>query len=60
MTRMILQGVIIVVIAWIAGQFQEQRVHYAYGIPGVIAALAIGLLFGVGLAGFNVFIALKT
>jgi len=60
MTRMILQGLIIVVIAWVAGQFQEQRVHYVYGIPGVVAALAIGLLFGVGLAGFNVFIALKT
>jgi ABC-2 type transport system permease protein len=60
LTRMILQGLIIVIIAWLAGQLQTERVHYEYGIAGVLGALSIALLFGLGLAGFNVFIALKT
>ena len=60
LTRMILQGLIIVVLAWVAGQFQEDRVRYEYGLAGVLGALGVGLLFGLGLAGFNVFVALKT
>jgi ABC-2 type transport system permease protein len=60
LTRMTLQGVIIVVLAWVAGQFQEDRVSYEYGVAGVLGALGVGLLFGLGLAGFNVFVALKT
>ncbi len=60
LTRMILQGVIIVLLAWVFGQFQTPRVQYAYGVPGAIAAIGIALLFGLGLAGFNVFIALRT
>jgi ABC-2 type transport system permease protein len=35
-------------------------VVYVYGIPGLLGALGIALLFGLGLAGLNVFIALKT
>ncbi len=60
LTRMILQGVIIVAIGWVFGQFQSDPVSYEYGIPGLLGALLIGLLFGLGLAGFNVFVALKT
>ncbi len=60
LTRMTLQGVIIVVLAWVAGQFQENRVSYEYGVLGILGALGVGLLFGLGLAGFNVFVALKT
>jgi ABC-2 type transport system permease protein len=60
LTRMTLQGLIIVVLGWVAGQFQEDRVSYEYGIAGVVGALGVGLLFGLGLAGFNVFVALKT
>jgi ABC-2 type transport system permease protein len=60
MTRMTLQGAIIILIAFLAGLVQSDHVHYAYGFPGILAALAIGLLFGMGLSGFNVFIALKT
>ncbi len=60
LTRMILQGVIIVLIAWLAGWFQADPVHYEYGLAGIAGALAIGLLFGLGLSGLNVFIALKT
>jgi ABC-2 type transport system permease protein len=60
LTRMSLQGLLIVLIAWLAGQLQAERVRYEYGLPGVLAALAIALLFGLGLASLNVFIALKT
>jgi ABC-2 type transport system permease protein len=49
-----------VVLAWVFGQFQAEPVRYEYGIPGVLGALAIALLFGLGLAGLNVFVALKT
>jgi ABC-2 type transport system permease protein len=60
LTRMTLQGVIIVALAWVAGQFQENPIRYEYGLLGVLGALGVGLLFGLGLAGFNVFVALKT
>jgi ABC-2 type transport system permease protein len=60
LTRMIVQAVLIIAITWIAGQFQTERVQYEYGILGVIGALGIVLLFGLGLAGLNVFIALRT
>jgi ABC-2 type transport system permease protein len=60
LARMTLQGVIIVLIAWIAGMFQTDKVHYAYGLGGVVGALGIALLFGLGLAGFSVCVALKT
>ncbi|HEX6290028.1 MAG TPA: ABC transporter permease, partial [Herpetosiphonaceae bacterium] len=39
LTRMILQGILIVLITWGVGQFQAQPVHYHYGILGVIGAL---------------------
>lgn len=60
LTRMILQGLIIIVIAWVAGLFQTDGVHYEYGIPGILGALGFALLFGLGLSGFTVFVALKT
>ena len=60
LTRMILQGLIIVLIAWLAGQLQSDPVRYEYGPAGVLAALGIAVMFGVGLASFNVFLALKT
>jgi ABC-2 type transport system permease protein len=60
LTRMTLQGLIIVLIAWLAGQLQTERIRYAYGPAGVLGALGIALLFGLGLSGFNVFLALRT
>jgi ABC-2 type transport system permease protein len=60
LTRMILQGVVILIIAWAAGLLQADPVQYAYGLPGILGALGIALLFSLGLAGFNVFMALKT
>lgn len=60
LTRMALQGLIVIVIAYLVGLFQEQPVRYDYGLPGVLGALGLMLLFGLTLAGFHVFIALKT
>jgi ABC-2 type transport system permease protein len=39
---------------------QSDRVRYEYGLLGVFGALGVALLFGLGLASFNVFLALKT
>ncbi len=60
LSRLVAQGVVIVLLAWIFGQAQEPRVHYVYGVAGVLGALVIALLFGIGLAGLNIFIALRT
>lgn len=60
LTRMILQSVLIIAITWGVGQFMEPRVTYTHGLVGVIGTLLIALLFGVGLAGLTVFIALRT
>ena len=60
LTRMVLQGLIIIVIALLAGQLQSEPIRYEYGVAGVLGALGIALMFGLGLASFNVFLALKT
>jgi len=60
LTRMLIQGGMIVVIGWLFGQLRADKVHYVYGIPGLLGGLGIALLFGLGLAGFNVLVALKT
>lgn len=60
LTRMILQAAIVALVGWVFGFVQEPRVTFHYGIPGVIGALGIALLFGLTLAGFNVFLALTT
>ncbi len=60
LTRMLIQGIIIVLIALGFGQLQTPKLVYAYGVPGILGALAIALLFGLGLAGFNVFVAMQT
>ncbi|MCG8347575.1 MAG: ABC transporter permease [Chloroflexales bacterium] len=65
LTRMLFQAVIILIITFLAGlRFGEggveMTISYFYGIPGIIGALAIALLFGVMLAGLNVAIALMT
>jgi ABC-2 type transport system permease protein len=60
LTRMVVQGLIIVVITWGFGRFQADPVAYPYGPAGVAGALGVALLFGLGLAGLNVFIALRT
>jgi ABC-2 type transport system permease protein len=60
LTRMTLQIVLVVLIGWGFGVFQTPRVSFYYGVPGVLGALAIAMLFALVLMGFNVFIALTT
>jgi ABC-type multidrug transport system permease subunit len=42
------------------GQLQAEKVTYAHGIPGLLGGMGIALLFGLGLAAFNVLAALRT
>src|SRR5919202_660024 len=60
LTTIVVQATLIVVITLIVGQFQTDRVRFEYGVPGILGAVCIALLFALGLAGLNVFIALKT
>jgi ABC-2 type transport system permease protein len=60
LTRMLIQGGLIVVIGWLFGQLQAEKVTYAHGIPGLLGGMGIALLFGLGLAAFNVLAALRT
>jgi ABC-2 type transport system permease protein len=60
LTRIMIQVVIVLVVGWILGRFQTPKIVFAYGIPGILGALMIVLLFGLMLAGLQVFIALST
>ena len=60
LTRMTLQVVLVVAIGWVIGWFQDPHVSFYYGILGVLGAIAITMLFGLVMMGFNVFIALAT
>jgi ABC-2 type transport system permease protein len=60
LTRMLVQSVIVVLVGWIFGFFQTPPVNFYYGLPGVIGALLLAMLFGLVLAGLNVYIALRT
>ncbi len=65
MTRMLMQAVIILLATFLAGlRFGDgglqMTITYAYGLPGILAALGIALLFGLMLAGLNVTVALTT
>jgi ABC-2 type transport system permease protein len=57
---MLLQGGMILLLGWGIGQFQEEPVRFANGLPGLLGGLVIAILFGLGLAGFNVFVAMQT
>jgi ABC-2 type transport system permease protein len=65
MTRMLIQAVIILGVAFLGGlRFVDgslqATITYEYGILGVAGALVIALIFGLMLAGLNVTIALTT
>jgi ABC-2 type transport system permease protein len=61
LTRLLVQGLIVVALAWGFGQINaESSVTYANGLAGVVGALFVAMLFGLGLAALNVFIALLT
>jgi ABC-2 type transport system permease protein len=64
MTRMLFQGGIIILVTFLFGVRFDNGIQftitYYYGIPGLLAALGIALLFGLVLSGLNVAIALMT
>ncbi len=60
LTRMLIQALVIITLTWLFGQFQAERVRYEYGIPGVFGALGVAVLVALALAGFHVFVALRT
>lgn len=60
LTRMLVQALIVLIAGWAIGRFQTPRIDFAYGLPGILGGLVIVLLFGLMLAGLNVFIALTT
>ena len=60
LSRMLLQALLILLLTFIVGQFQAVKVSFAYGLPGILGALGIALMFGLALSGLSVFIALRT
>src|SRR5215212_5746474 len=60
LTRMLIQALAIITFTWGFGQFQAERVRCEYGIPGILGALGIAVLVALALAGFHVFVALRT
>jgi ABC-2 type transport system permease protein len=65
LTRMTVQAIIILAATLLSGLRFEgggitATITYNYGLPGILGALAIALLFGLVLAGFNVAVALTT
>lgn len=60
LTRMALQMVLVIVIGWVFGRFQDPTITFYYGVPGILGALGIAMLFALVLMGLNVFIALWT
>ncbi len=60
LTRMTLQITLVVLIGWAIGFFQTPEVSFHYGVPGILGALGIAMMFALVMMGFNVFIALTT
>jgi ABC-2 type transport system permease protein len=60
LTRITLQMVLVIVIGWIFGRFQDPVLAFHYGLPGILGALAIAMMFAIVLMALNVFIALWT
>jgi ABC-2 type transport system permease protein len=65
LTRMMVQAVIILAITFAMGMRfgpdgLDITISYYYGIPGILLALLLALIFGLMLAGLNVAIALTT
>lgn len=60
LTRVMVQIVLVVIIGFAVGAFQSPRISFYYGVPGILGALVIAMLFSIVLMGFNVYIALST
>ena len=60
LTRITLQMGLVIIIGWIFGRFQTPTISFHYGVPGILGALGIAVLFAIVLMSLNVFIALWT
>ena len=60
MTRMLMQMLLVIGIGWTFGRFQDPKVAFHYGVPGILGALGIAMLFALALMALNIFIALWT
>lgn len=60
LTRITVQMVLVVIIGYIFGFWQDPQIHFHYGIPGILAALFIAMMFAITLMALNVYIALWT
>jgi ABC-2 type transport system permease protein len=60
LTRITVQMVLVVVIGYIFGFWQDPQISFHYGIAGVVAALLIAMIFAITLMALNVYIALWT
>jgi ABC-2 type transport system permease protein len=60
MTRMVVQMLLVIVIGWVFGQFQDPQITFYYGFAGILGALGVAMLFALALMAFNIYIALWT
>jgi ABC-type multidrug transport system permease subunit len=52
--------VLVIVIGYIFGRFQDPSIDFHYGVAGILGALAIAMLFALVLMALNIYIALWT
>jgi ABC-2 type transport system permease protein len=60
LTRITVQMVLIIIIGYIFGQFQDPQISFYYGLAGVFGAIIIAMMFALSLMAFNIYIALTT
>jgi len=60
LTRITVQMVLVIGIGWVFGWWQDPKVSFYYGIPGILGALGIAMLFALMLMALNIYIALWT
>jgi ABC-2 type transport system permease protein len=60
LTRVTVQMVLVIAIGFLFGLFQDPQIDFHYGIPGILGALVIAMMFSLALMALNVFIGLMT
>ncbi len=60
LTRITAQMLLVIVIGWSFGRWQDPKISFHYGVPGILGALGIAMMFALVLMALNIFIALTT
>jgi ABC-2 type transport system permease protein len=60
LTRVTVQMVLVIVIGYLFGLFQDPQIDFHYGVPGILGALVIAMMFSLALMALNVYIGLST